>query len=87
MRLSIQGVLVFLAAVLAAAPVLAATVRGVVSDVTGAALPGSHVVLRGVATGQESETDTGADGRFQIDVPVAGTYLVIITRPGAMNCM
>ena len=82
MRLSIQGVVVFLAAVLAAAPVLAATVRGVVSDVTGAALPGSHVVLRGVATGQESETDTGADGRFQIDVPVAGTYLVIITRPG-----
>jgi hemoglobin/transferrin/lactoferrin receptor protein len=82
MRLSIQGVVVFLAAVLAAAPVLAATVRGVVSDVTGAALPGSHVVLRGVATGQESETDTGADGRFQVDVPSAGTYLVIITRPG-----
>ena len=65
-----------------AAPAFAATVRGVVSDVTGAALPGSHVVLRGVATGQESATDTGADGRFQLDAPAAGTYLVIVTRPG-----
>jgi hemoglobin/transferrin/lactoferrin receptor protein len=53
-----------------------------VSDVTGAALPDSHVVLRGVATGQETATDTGTDGRFQLDAPAAGTYLVIVTRPG-----
>jgi len=82
MRLVIQGLFVFIAAVLTAAPVLAATVRGIVSDVTGAALSDSHVVLRGVATGQESATDTGADGRFQLDAPGAGTYLVIVTRPG-----
>jgi outer membrane receptor protein involved in Fe transport len=69
-------------AVLAAVPAFAATVSGVVSDVTGAALPGSHVVVRGVATGQESETDTGPDGRFRLDVTAAGTYLVIVTRPG-----
>ena len=82
MRLFIQGLSVFIAAVLTAAPVFAATVRGVVSDVTGAALPDSHVVLRGVATGQETATDTGMDGRFQLDAPIAGTYLVIVTRPG-----
>ena len=82
MRLLIQGFTVFIAAVLMAAPAFAATVRGLVSDATGSALPGSHVVLRGVATGQESETDTGADGRFQIEAPAAGTYLVIVTRPG-----
>ena len=82
MRLSIQGLTVFMAVVLTAAPAFAATVRGVVSDVTGAALPDSHVVLRGLATGQESETDTGADGRFQLDAPTAGAYLVIVTRPG-----
>ena len=82
MRLLIQGLSVFIAAMLIAAPAFAATVRGVVSDVTGATLPGSHVVLRGVATGQESETDTDADGKFQIDVPAAGAYLVIVTRPG-----
>src|SRR5687768_9058935 len=82
MRLLIQGLSVFIAAVLMAAPAFAATVRGVVSDVTGAALPDSHVVLRGLATGQESQTDTDADGRFQLDTPAAGTYLVIVTRPG-----
>jgi outer membrane receptor protein involved in Fe transport len=82
MRLSIQGLTVFIAAVLAAAPAVAATVRGVVSDVTGAALPDSHVVLRGVATGQESTTDTGSDGRFSIEAPGVGAYLIIVTRPG-----
>jgi outer membrane receptor protein involved in Fe transport len=82
MRSRIQGIGVFLVAVLAATPALAATVRGVVSDVTGAALPDSHVVLRGLATGQESETDTGPDGRFQFEAPAAGAYLVIVTRPG-----
>jgi outer membrane receptor protein involved in Fe transport len=82
MRFFIQGLSVFIAAVLTSAPVFAATVRGVVSDVTGAALPDSHVVLRGVATGQETATDTGADGRFQLDAPDTGTYLVIVTRPG-----
>jgi len=82
MRLAIQDLSVFIAAVLTAAPVFAASVRGVVSDVTGAGLPDSHVVLRGVATGQETATDTGADGRFQLDAPVTGTYLVIVTRPG-----
>ncbi len=39
-------------------------------------------MLRGLATGQESATDTDADGRFQLDAPAAGTYLVIVTRPG-----
>ncbi|HWV93915.1 MAG TPA: TonB-dependent receptor, partial [Vicinamibacterales bacterium] len=82
MRLAIQGVYVFIAAILTAAPVFAASVRGVVSDVTGAALPDSHVVLRGVATGQETATDTGGDGRFQLEAPATGTYLVIVTRPG-----
>jgi outer membrane receptor protein involved in Fe transport len=63
-------------------PAFAATVRGIVSDVTGAALPDSHVVLRGLATGQESETDTGADGRFQLEAATPGTYLLIVTRTG-----
>jgi hemoglobin/transferrin/lactoferrin receptor protein len=82
MRLFFPGLSVFIAAILTSAPVFAATVRGVVSDVTGAALPDSHVVLRGVATGQETATDTSTDGRFQLDAPAIGTYLVIVTRPG-----
>jgi outer membrane receptor protein involved in Fe transport len=75
-------VVLVLAAALTAVPAFAATVRGVVTDATGAALPESRVVLRGVATGQESETSAGSDGRFQLEAPGTGTYLVIVTRPG-----
>src|SRR4029450_10928888 len=60
----------------------AATIGGAVSDVTGALLTGTRVVLRGVATGRETSVETGSDGRFVLDVPAAGTYLVIVTRPG-----
>jgi hemoglobin/transferrin/lactoferrin receptor protein len=82
MRLGIRGLFLTLAACFTVAPAFAATVRGVVSDTTGAALSGSHVVLRGVATGQEWATDTGQDGRFEFDAPGTGIYLVIVTRPG-----
>jgi len=60
----------------------AATISGAVSDVTGATLPATRVVMRGVATGREMSVDTGTDGRFSFDVPAAGTYLVIVTRSG-----
>ena len=60
----------------------AATIAGAVSDVTGAMLSGSRVVLRAVASGRETALDTGTDGRFSFDVPTAGAYLVIVTRPG-----
>ena len=73
---------VLLGALLLAVPAGAATVRGSVSDATGGSLPGAHVVLRGVATGQESSVETGADGRFQFEVTAPGTYLIIITRDG-----
>ena len=69
-------------AALAAAPAAAATVAGTVSDATGAALPGARVTLRGVATGQESSLETGTDGRFLLDAPSTGPYLVIVSRPG-----
>jgi outer membrane receptor protein involved in Fe transport len=75
-------VLVFASAALAAASAQAATVSGVVSDVTGAALPSTRVVARDVATGQETSVETDRDGRYRLDTPAAGTYLVIATRVG-----
>ena len=73
---------VLVGGLLLAIPAGAATVRGSVSDATGGILPGAHVVLRGVATGQESSVETSADGRFQFDVTALGTYLIIVTRDG-----
>ncbi len=78
----IRVVVVFLLACLMAVPAGAATLGGLVSDATGAVLPGTRVVIRDVATGQESSVETGADGRFRLELPTTGTYLMIFTRYG-----
>ncbi len=78
-----RRVYVLFSAILATAlPASAATVSGLVSDATGAALPATRIVLRDVAAGRELQTETGPDGRYRIDVPAAGTYLIIFTRSG-----
>jgi outer membrane receptor protein involved in Fe transport len=56
-------------------------VRGLVTDSTGAPLPDTRVVLRAVATGQQTQGQTGADGRYELTTPGSGTYLVVVTRP------
>ena len=73
---------VFAAALFAATPSFAATIRGSVSDATGAAVPSARVTLRVVATGQETVVETDALGVYRFDAASAGTYLVIVTRPG-----
>ena len=70
------------AILLIAVPASAATVSGLVTDATGAALPATRIVLRDIAAGRELVTETGADGRYRINVPAAATYLIIATRPG-----
>ncbi len=70
------------ALVAAAASADAASVSGTVSDATGAALAGSVVVLRGVATGQEATRETPADGRFRFEGLEPGSYLVVVNRVG-----
>jgi outer membrane receptor protein involved in Fe transport len=69
----------FLLAPLAAS---AATISGVVSDATGAALVGAKVVVRDIATGQELNGETDRDGRYRIEVSSLGAYLVIAARAG-----
>jgi outer membrane receptor protein involved in Fe transport len=81
----VRGVFVhvaFCALFLMALPLEAATVGGQVTDATGAAVPGARVVLRGVATGEERVTESDTGGRFSIDTPATGAYLVIVRRAG-----
>jgi outer membrane receptor protein involved in Fe transport len=77
-RLAATGLVVFVLS----SPVAAATVRGVVTDPTGASIPGALVVLRVLASGQESSIETGSDGRFSLEAAATGSYLVIVTRGG-----
>lgn len=72
----------FLAALLAASPAFAATIRGTVSDSTGAAVPDARVVLRLVSTGQETIVETDGEGRYRFDAPAVGAYLLVVTRLG-----
>lgn len=60
----------------------AASITGVVSDATGAAIPGARVVLRDLASGQETVVTTGNDGRYSFDPQSTGTYLLVIQRDG-----
>lgn len=73
---------VLAASLCAAVPSGAATITGVVSDITGAALPAARVVVRDIATGRESVGETDSQGRYAIDTPAASTYLVVVSRDG-----
>ena len=65
-----------------AAPSWAATVAGRVTDATGGGVPGARVVLKDEATGKEVAVETGADGRYEISTPAAGSFLLVVTRKG-----
>ncbi|HEY6510142.1 MAG TPA: TonB-dependent receptor plug domain-containing protein, partial [Vicinamibacterales bacterium] len=65
-----------------AAPLLAATVTGIVTDGTGAPVEGARVVVRASASGQQAEALTDASGRYQVMAPGTGLFLVVITRAG-----
>jgi hemoglobin/transferrin/lactoferrin receptor protein len=74
--------MVLVSALALAVPVSAATISGVISDATGAALPLTRVTLRDIATGQETIVQTDADGRYRFDVNTTGSFLLIVTREG-----
>ena len=59
-----------------------AAVSGTITDATGSALPGARIVLRDMATGRETTTQSGSDGKYSIAAPATGTYLVIVSRQG-----
>ena len=73
---------VCLALLATASSAWAANVSGVVSDATGAAVPGATVVLRELATGRERTVTTGVDGKYAFDTAETGTFLVLVTRQG-----
>ncbi|MEO6237546.1 MAG: TonB-dependent receptor [Vicinamibacterales bacterium] len=76
--LSFAGALLFITRVVYAAVAL----HGVIRDPLGAPLAGADIVI---ATPERSPVDrasSDAEGRFQIEVPAPGQYLLIVTAPG-----
>src|SRR6202790_1814932 len=69
---------------LAAAPARAQTFRGtilgIVTDATGAAVPGATVTVRNVDTGLLRKTETQADGGYRVPELPIGTYDVTVEK-------
>jgi hypothetical protein len=61
-------------------PSAAATIRGGVTDTSGAPVAGTRVVLRQVATRQEPVVVTGPDGRCEVAAPHSGACLITVVR-------
>src|SRR6266542_5366784 len=59
-----------------------ATVTGVVTDPTGAAMPGALVTARNTLTGVEASTRTTTEGIYRIPYLQPGTYHLTAEAPG-----
>ncbi|GLW15301.1 hypothetical protein Stsp01_20440 [Streptomyces sp. NBRC 13847] len=60
----------------------AAGFHGRVADASGAPVPGASVTLIDRQGGQAGVTAAGADGRYALDAPTAGTYVLTAAAPG-----
>jgi len=58
------------------------TVRGTVSDPTGASVPDAIVTARNVDTGLTQTVRTGADGVYSIVYLPVGSYIVATEKTG-----
>ena len=79
--------LVFIALlVLTAAPgwsqTFRGTILGIVTDPTGAAIPGANLSVRNVDTGLVRNTETQADGSYRVPELPIGTYDVTVEKAG-----
>jgi hypothetical protein len=62
-----------------------ATVRGIVTDQSGAIIPRANVTVTNLSTGQQISGQSSADGRFAIPVGQPGQYKLSINSPGFQN--
>ncbi len=67
---------------IAAQPARAAQIAGIVTDPTGGVVPRAQVIVRDIATGVETVTETDAEGRYIAETAIVGTVLVIVNRDG-----
>ncbi len=67
---------------LAAQSLGAGTIKGIVTDATGAALPSATIDLANALTGYSRQARTGADGGFAVEDIPQNSYVVRVKREG-----
>jgi hypothetical protein len=75
-------VFVLLAAVSLSAQTFRGTILGIVTDPSGAVIPGAKVVVKNTGTGLQRETETSTDGSYSLPELPIGTYSVTVTQAG-----
>ncbi|HEX5874106.1 MAG TPA: TonB-dependent receptor [Pyrinomonadaceae bacterium] len=76
------SVLILLFASATSAQTVTGTLRGTVSDSTGAVLPGADIVIRNIETGQERNLKTGSEGVYVAPFLPLGRYTVSASNAG-----
>jgi hypothetical protein len=75
-------IVIMLSATLVVAQSYRGTIRGAVTDPSGAVIPGATVTARNVETGLERTTTTEADGGYVVPELPAGKYEVTVEAAG-----
>ncbi|MGB7134748.1 MAG: carboxypeptidase-like regulatory domain-containing protein, partial [Acidobacteriaceae bacterium] len=58
-------------------------ITGIVSDPTGAIVPGAVVILSNAATGENRTLTTNSAGTYRFSaVPIVGSYVITVTAQG-----
>jgi hypothetical protein len=81
-RLSLMGLIALLISVPAFAQRVTATIRGTVTDESGAVIPGASVTVKGEETGYTRTTTTNAAGLYTFAELPVGTYTVQVDLTG-----
>ena len=55
---------------------------GIVTDTTGAVVPGATVTITRVETNEQRQTTTSPSGDYTLSTVPAGTYRVVVSQPG-----
>jgi hypothetical protein len=81
---TLAGAVLLLVLFISPAPAqdLRGRVQGVVTDSTGAVIPGAKVALRNVNTNVSVEAETGAAGRYLFDFVLPGSYELRVETEG-----
>src|SRR5258705_12524921 len=67
------------------AQVTSGTVRGVVTDQTGAVVPGASVTITDPNTKTSQTAESGGGGVYQFNNLLAGTYTIMVQPPSGSN--